>query len=220
MVFGRAPVEAERVGRAALEAWAEALVGSGLPLALVEPGRPRFTMGAPLAAGVEGRGELLDLWLTERLPVWRLRTALETLLPADHWFVSAEDVWVGAPPLPGRVAGADYLVDLQDPPEPGALDAACARLRAAPRIERIREKAGVAKPYDLRPLLIDVAPADGASGSAVRMRTRIHPELGSGRPDEVIAALADELGRPVELARIIRERLLLAEDIADRVRLD
>jgi radical SAM-linked protein len=220
VVFGRAPVATERVGRAALEAWAEALVASGLPLALVEPGRPRFSMGAPLAAGLEGRGELLDLWLTERLPLWRLRSALETVLPADHWFVSAEDVWVGAPPLPGRVAGADYLVELEDPPERGALDAACARLRNAAAIPRVREKAGVAKPYDLRPLLIDVAPADRASGSAVRMRTRIHPELGSGRPEEVTAALADELGRPMSIARMIRERLLLAENLADRSRLD
>jgi hypothetical protein len=177
-------------------------------------------LGAPLAAGLEGRAELLDLWLTERLPLWRLRVALEPGMPADHWLVSAEDVWLGAPPLPGRVAGAEYLVELEDPHDPAALSAACARLRDARTIPRVREKAGVAKPYDLRPLLLDVAPADAGTGAAVRARTRIHPELGSGRPEEVVAAIAEELGEAMTIARTIRERLLLAEDVSSRPSLD
>ena len=47
----------------------------------------------------------------------------------------------------------------------------------------------------------------------VRLRTRIHPELGSGRPDEVIAALADDLGLPLEPLETIREGLVLGDDL-------
>jgi hypothetical protein len=45
------------------------------------------------------------------------------------------------------------------------------------------------------------------------MRTRIHPELGTGRPDEIVAAIADELGVELKIERIRRRRLLLVDDL-------
>ena len=77
---------------------------------------------------------------------------------------------------------------------------------------------GKAGPY---PLLISIRIGEGENGAStdgraqpviVRLRTRIHPELGSGRPDEVVAALADELGSPLEAAETVRERLLLTDE--------
>jgi hypothetical protein len=50
----------------------------------------------------------------------------------------------------------------------------------------------------------------------VRVRTRLHPELGSGRPDEVIAALGEELGVTLTPLAIARERLVLIEDLEER----
>jgi hypothetical protein len=47
----------------------------------------------------------------------------------------------------------------------------------------------------------------------VRARTRFHPSLGTGRPEEVLAALADALGRPLTASAIVRERLLLADEL-------
>ena len=67
--------------------------------------------------------------------------------------------------------------------------------------------------YDLRPLLGDVAVESGPP-VVVRARTRFDPELGSGRPEEVVAALADRMGAPLEMGAIVRERLLLDEDVA------
>ena len=45
------------------------------------------------------------------------------------------------------------------------------------------------------------------------MRTRIHPELGTGRPDEVVAALGDAMGKPLAIAQTVRRRLLLADEL-------
>jgi hypothetical protein len=45
---------------------------------------------------------------------------------------------------------------------------------------------------------------------AIRIRTRFVPELGAGRPEEVAAALGAECGFELVLARIVRERLILA----------
>jgi hypothetical protein len=66
--------------------------------------------------------------------------------------------------------------------------------------------------YDLRPLLIDLSVEPGPP-PIVRTRTRFHPELGTGRPEEVLAALADRVGAPLAARSIIRERLVLAADL-------
>jgi hypothetical protein len=47
----------------------------------------------------------------------------------------------------------------------------------------------------------------------VRVRTRFHPELGTGRPDEVLAALSEAAGVAVEPVSIVRERLIVSDDL-------
>ena len=43
-------------------------------------------------------------------------------------------------------------------------------------------------------------------------RTRFDSVLGTGRPEEVVAALGDAVGASLELTSIVRERLILAEE--------
>jgi uncharacterized protein DUF2344 len=220
LTFSRVPgAEGETPsGRDYIALWEAALADSGLPVALTDVGRFRFALAAPLPARTSGRAELADLWLTERVPAWRVREALQSDLPAGHALVALEDVWPGAPALAGRVAAADYRVSLGGALDLGAIAAAADRLLAADRLDRERAKGGGVKSYDLRPLLISIATAAaaGAAGDepvVVRVRTRIHPELGSGRPEEVVAALAEALGAPLEATETIRERLVLSDDL-------
>jgi hypothetical protein len=113
LTFRRGPLPAELVGRVAIEAWQTALLESGLALAQRDAaGRPRVAFGAPLSAAAEGEAELAEIFLAERVPAWRVREALEDRLPAGHVLLSAEDVWLGAPPLAGRVVAADWRVEL------------------------------------------------------------------------------------------------------------
>lgn len=218
LTFRRDPVPAELVGRATIDAWQTALAASGLALAQLDAaGRPRVAFGAPLSAAAEGEAELAEIFLAERVPAWRVRETLAGRLPAGHELVAAEDVWLGAPPLPGRVVAADWRVELEaGAAEPEALRAAAERLFASSSLPRTRSKAGADKSYDLRPLLDDVRVARQASPGeplTVHIRTRFRPELGSGRPEEVVAALADLCGRDIVIRRTVRERLLLVEDL-------
>lgn len=215
LTFRRGPVPAELTGRVAIDAWQTALVESGLALAQLDTaGRPRVAFGAPLPATAEGEAELAEIFLAERVPAWRVREALADRLPAGHELLAAEDTWLGAPPLPGRVVAADWRVELQPAgADPDALDAASQRLLAAASLPRTRSKGGADKIYDLRPLLEDVRVAAGpATADAITLliRTRLRPELGSGRPEEVVAALAEECGTELVVSRTVRERLILA----------
>ncbi|HEY8987459.1 MAG TPA: hypothetical protein VIM39_00470, partial [Candidatus Limnocylindrales bacterium] len=66
---------------------------------------------------------------------------------------------------------------------------------------------------------VDVSqPASAGEPIAVRIRTRFNPELGSGRPEEVVAALAEAMGSELVVSRIVRQRLLLIEDVPPRAR--
>ena len=220
LTFRRGPVAAELVGRVAIGAWQTALIESGLALAQLDAaGRPRVAFGAPLSAAAEGEAELAEIFLAERVPAWRLREALADRLPASHTLIGAEDVWLGAPPLPGRVVAADWRVEIEPASaDHEALAAAAARLLAATSLPRTRSKSGADKPYDMRPLLDDIvvsAPRPDAP-CVIRIRTRFRPELGSGRPEEVVAALADASGTHPDVRRTIRERLILIEDLPAR----
>jgi uncharacterized protein (DUF2344 family) len=216
VTLAREPVSADRVGRAALDAWQECLEASGLPVAGLEisNGRARLAIAAPLPAIARGTAELVDLWLLERLPVWRIREALAPRLPAEYRWVAAEDVWLGAPPLPGQVAAADWRIELGDAPgvDLERLRAASNELLDAASLPRTRIKAGAEKPYDLRPLILDLAVEQGTP-MTLRLRTRIDPELGSGRPEEVLAAFSQVVGATLNVVAVVRTRILLADDL-------
>lgn len=228
LVVARGPGAPSLAQRDVAEAWQAALVASGLPIARTEGARARLrvSFGAPLAASMPAEGELIDVVLTERWPRWRVREGLESCVPGGWRLVDAHEVWLAGPPLAGRVAGADYRVTVRAAQVPTAdvharLGAACAALLAAPRIPRDRAKGNATVRYDLRPLLLDIVvrhpPSSAVDPIVVVARTRSHPELGSGRPEEVVAALAETAGIPLTVESVVRERLVLIEDLTDPV---
>lgn len=214
-------------GGASQKAWLAALTGalaeSGLPLAGLDgdPPRPRVTLGAPLPSGVPGERELVDVHLSRREPAWRIRELVRAALPAGDRLVECYDVWIGEPPLPGRVTGAGYRVAVRsepdDPDLPGRLAAAAGDMLAATSLPRTRRKGEASVSYDLRPFLagltIDAGPGGGAT---VRCVLRHDPEKGVGRPEEVLAELEDRVGAPLRASGLVRERLLLADELPPR----
>ena len=207
------PGEPGLAGRDYLAVWEDVLHRSGLPVAETAAGRLRFTLAAPLPLLASSEAELAELWLTSRLPAWRLREAVTPLLPGGHRITSLEDVWMGAPALAGRVAAADYRVTLAPDPDAQSLSAAVRRVLDAKTLPRERQKGSAFRSYDLRPLLLDVQIADAGPPVILRFRGRIHPELGSGRPEEILAAIGDEVGVDLDAVETVRERLVLIDDL-------
>jgi hypothetical protein len=225
LTFSRDPVPADQVGRTVLDAWQESLAGSGLPLATVDgsaDGRIRIAFGAPLQAAARGEAELADLWLLVRRPLWAVREALADRLPTGHRWIAAEDVWLGEPALAGRVAAADWRIELVGPDlDRARLGVAAEQMIAARSLPRIRLKGSSEKRYDLRLLLddlvvdrddraVDASAAESTDRVTVRVRTRFDPEIGAGRPEEVIAAMAESAGVVLEVASLVRVRLVMA----------
>ena len=158
--------------------------------------------------------ELVDLLLSERLPIDEVRRGALGALPAGHELRELHDVWLGEPPLPGQVAAAVYRIDLSGTPDTAALAQAASRLLASVSLVRPKPKGG--GNYDLRPLLERIAVEDagpnGRGAVVLSVRTRFDPERGAGRPDEVVAALAELVEEAILADRTVRERLVLAAE--------
>lgn len=205
-------------------AWEEAIRSSGLPVVTVddEGRRPRLAFGAPAGGTLASDGDLVDLWLTRRLPVTDVRAALEGHLPSAHDLVGLHDVWLGEGALPARVVASDLEAAVTTSGPAARLAEAAAAILARPSLPRERTRADRTVAYDLRPLLLDlsVEPAGGSTnrpeGALVRMRVAHDPERGVGRPDEVLAALAEEAGQSIETHSVVRRRLLLVDDLEPR----
>jgi radical SAM-linked protein len=216
VVYRRGEAAAGLAQRGELEAWEEAVAGSGLQVAVTggpHP-RPRLAMAPPLPAGLTGERELLDILLVERRTSAEVRERLLAVAPPDHALVELFDVWVGAPPLPAQVVAVDYALGLRPTVGHDALRGAVARVLAAPRLERIRRKGERETRYDLRPFIVGLAvERSGPAGGALRMRLAVHPEQGTGRPDEVVAAVADQIGEPLEVSGGVRTRVWTADEV-------
>ena len=151
--------------------------------------------------------ELADLYLAERLTAPELRRRLTAGMPNGYGLVDLHDVWIGAPAIAPQLAAADYRLTLLHV-EPSTLESATARLMSADQLPRQRRKETRNIPYDLRPLVIDLKVAlpeptalppdiDPREAAGLWMRLRHSQDSGSGRAEEVVAALADEMGLAV-----------------------
>lgn len=223
LVLARRPLEGGAPQKAWLASLAAALVEGGLPVSGLdaEPPRPRVTLGAPLPSGVPGERELVDVHLARREPAWRVREVVRGALDDGDALVDCHDVWLGEPPLPGRVTGAVYRTEFRaEPGDPRLatrlLEAATAMVEA-PTLPRARRKGEATVSYDLRPFLVgatvDATPGHGAT---LRCVLRHDPERGVGRPEEVLGELEDRIGHRLEGSGPVRERLLLADELPPR----
>ncbi len=195
----------------AVRLWERAFRRGEVPVARSEgfSPRPKIVFAAPLPLGMLAEHELADVFLEQRLTLPDLRARLAEGMPRGYRVVEIHDVWAGAPALAPQLEAADYRMTLLHVEREG-LEAACRHLLAAERLPRQRHRESRNVPYDLRPLLLDlkagpaepeaIAPDPDMSASSLWMRVRHSQERGSGRAEEVVAALADEMGLAIRTA--------------------
>jgi len=185
--------------------WERILRRAGLPLEYTRGfnPRPRLQFAAALPVGLTSEAELLDVWLTERVPLEPVSALIERLTatsPAGLRTLRVAEVPIKAPALPPQVISAEYAITPNDPDlSADDLWARAQALLAQARIERILR----GKSYDLRPLIQDLW-LDGDGVLVARLSTG---ERANARADEFIAAL----GLALHQVNAHRRRLFLRE---------
>ena len=226
LVVARDEAARDLVHRDVVTAWEAGLLASGLPVCMSEGAtpRPRIAFAAPAPFGVLAERELIDVVLTELLLVHDVRRATEEAAPLGYRTVDLYDVWVSRPTLASLVTAGDYratvAVEAGHPVSITELEAVVDALLTAPRLERVRTKGAGQVTVDIRPHIraLRVRPAGGSGEEGsfeLWMRLGLGGEGGVGRPDEVVAALGERLGRRLVARATTRERIVLADDPED-----
>jgi radical SAM-linked protein len=192
---------------------------AGLPLSQTNATRPRprLKFAANLPVGVELRGEVLEAYFDELVPIGRIQAAAE-LLPEGLEVVDAREVWHGFPSAASQLRGAEYEIDIRArgdaPLTSDELRGAVVRLLGASRLVGKRrrgesERRADAGARDLRPFVEDV---EVLEVDEERRRARLRMVLrldatGAGRPEDVV----DALNLPLASGPAVRTRLLFVD---------
>ena len=190
---------------------------AGLPLAQsnAQRPRPRLKFAANLPVGIELRGEVLEAYFDDLVPIGRIQAA-SALLPEGIEVVDAREVWHGFPSAASQLRGAEYEIEVRGGPEltSDALRGAVVRLLGARQLPGQRrrgesERRSDAGPRDLRPLLEDaevLEVVEAEHRGRLRMVLRLDAS-GAGRPEDVVNAL----DLPLRAGPAVRTRLLFVD---------
>lgn len=193
-------------------AWERTLNRAHIPMAYSQGfnRRPRLQMAAPLPLGYTSDCELVDIWLKEEMTPEQVAAQLTPTMPPGIVLNGIAEVALKQAALQTLTREATYRVTLPFAEVDSAeiahrIDALLARQQV---LRQRRGKKYRGKQYNLRPLILDLAPAPPEDDAPVlTMRLQLS-EGKAGRPDEVLAAIdLDPLA-----ARVHRTSLTLADD--------
>ena len=177
--------------------------------------KPRIKLAANLPVGIELRGEVVEAYFDELVPVDRIQAAAERF-PEGIELRDAKEVWHGFPSAASQLRGAEYEVEVSgdDSLTSDALRGAVVRLLNAKQLRGMRrrgesERRSDAGSRDLRPLIDDVEVIDvDESAHTARLRAVLQLDAsGAGRPEDVV----DALDLPLRARRAVRTRLLFVD---------
>lgn len=190
---------------------------ANLPLAYtkaVKP-KPRIKLAANLPVGIELRGEVVEAYFDDLVPIERIQAAGE-LFPEGIGLLDAKEVWHGFPSAASQLRGAEYEVEVSGDESltSDALRGAVVRLLGASELAGKRrrgesERRSDAGDRDLRPLVEDVEIVEvDEKGHTATLRTVLRLDAsGAGRPEDVVNAL----DLPLRVRRAVRTRLLFVD---------
>ena len=172
------------------KAWERILRRADLPLAYSQGFHPlpKITFASALPVGCTSEAELMDMVLNEPLDPSELMQRIAPALPAGIGIASIVPVPLNAPALQATLRWAEYRMTVETDE---SRDQVKARVQTLVSSESLpRERRG--KRYDLRPLVLSLALEDMSPASPrvqLALRLRADANAGTGRPDEVLAAL-------------------------------
>ncbi len=187
--------------------WQRALNRAGVALAYSEGfnPHPRLSLAAPLALGVTSEAELMDIVLSRWSSPHAFTAAVSRQLPPGIAIGGVFNTPLNLPSLQSQVRFAEYTVALEGDKKQEEVEAAIEGLLAKDELPWEHQRDTGPHRYDLRALIDDLWVIDwNDGGGRLGMRLRCDSS-GSGRPEQVAAALGFEKYP----ASIHRTRLIL-----------
>jgi len=181
--------------------WQRALHRADIPLAYTEgfSPHPRISLAAPLAVGVTSEAELMDVFCSKWVSPHSFTAAVSQQLPSG---IEISQVHMVAPTLPSlqsQVSHTEYEVETETDKDQAAIKAALASLLSLEELPWHHQRDTGTRNYDLRALIDDLWLVGWRRGHCtIGMKLRCDSS-GSGRPEQVAAAL--DLSHPTSIRR-------------------
>ncbi len=171
--------------------WQRAFTRAGMALAYSEGfhPHPKISLAAPLAVGVTSEAELMDVTLTRQVSPHFFTAAVNGQLPAGFEILQVIPVAETMPSLQSQVSFAEYTVELETKKGEKEVASAIHNLLSLEHLPWQHQRDTGPRHYDLRQLIDDIWLLDCQDGRCtIGMRLRCDSR-GSGRPEQVAAAL-------------------------------
>jgi len=176
--------------------WERAFRRAGIPLAYSQgfTPHPRLSVAAPLAVGVTSEAELMDIWLNRWMPPQSLMMMVKSQLPGGFNIFDVWEVGLNIPSLQSCLAFAEYRVEMRSEQDEQWVKDSIYSLLQAKELPWHHYRGTKIHSYDLRTLIGDLWVIDSrperSEGSRYVLGMRLRCDAnGSGRPEQVVAAL-------------------------------
>ena len=171
--------------------WERAFHRALIPLAYSEgfSPHPRLSLAAPLAVGITGEAELMDVFVTNSVSPHWFTAAVSQQLPPGIEILGAYQMELNIPSLQSQVRYAEYRVEVETAEGPKDVVSAVSALLATEHLPWHHQRDTGQRSYDLRALIDDLWLIDYRQSYCIlRMRLNCNSG-GSGRPEQVALAL-------------------------------
>lgn len=171
--------------------WERALHRAGVPLAYSEgfSQHPRIAIAAPLSVGVTSEAELMDLFCTRWVAGHSLEESVNAQLPPGMRILQVQPVGLNLPSLQASVRFAEYIVEVETDKDQDEVQLLLISLLHTETLPWQHQRDTGPRKYDLRALIDNLSLKDFQSPYAtIGMKLRCDSG-GSGRPEQVTAAL-------------------------------
>ena len=185
--------------------WQRAFRRAGIPLAYSEGfnPHPRISLAAPLALGVTGEAELMDIFVAKQVSPHNLEAAVSRQLPPGMEILQVYQIVTTLPSLQSQIRYAEYMVEAETEKDEKETEAALASLLSKEHVPWQHQRDTGPRSYDLRALVNDLWLISWRSGyCTIGMRLRCDSG-GSGRPEQMAKALGFNQPRSIHRSRLI-----------------
>lgn len=187
--------------------WERTFRRAKLPLAYSQGfhPQPKIQQASPLPLGFLSDYEIVDFFLEQDMDSLSLTSKLTNSLPSGISINSITQINLLEPALQTQTIASEYHVLFLEEYDSNKIIESILDLKNKETIIRVRR----GKSYDLRPLILDL---EIIIEDPCYIKMLLQSKDGAtGRPEEVL----NELNIPVEFTRIIRKKIILANEVID-----
>jgi len=178
-----------------LRCWERVFRRASIPLEYTQgfSPHPKIAVAVPLAVGVTGDAELMDIWLRKWMPPQSAMMLVRREIPSGFVLLDAWEVPVGAPGLQASLRTARYRCVAVHPEGVAAAHRAVEVFLQSESVVYSFTRQEETRSIDLRPLVHAIAVEPGP-GDSCRMDLNVSiGQEGSARPDHVLGVLGFSL---------------------------